>query len=97
MNHFTCDRCAYCCKNFDIRLKLFDILRIRLLGYKNFIRKKDNKTYLKKTKQGCIFLNKNNCKIYKSRPFICKTYPSKKKTVLYCDGKIERVFNAKKL
>ena len=92
MSQFTCDRCVYCCKNFDIRIDPLDKWRIRMAGYKDFTRELGSKTYLKKTGQGCIFLEGRSCKIYKSRPYICRAYPSKNKKVLYCDGKVKRMF-----
>lgn len=78
LKNFKCSRCGSCCN--PPRLYLSDIKRIKKLGYKDFIYTDNlNNTYLKDKKEKCMFLKQGkttSCKIYSSRPKICRLYPS---------------------
>ena len=73
--------CGYCC-TLIVKLSLFDILRIMRAGYKrkDFMeRNLKGQAILKMNNGDCCFLErkgkKTKCKIYESRPKICRVYP----------------------
>jgi len=81
MKNFECKRCGYCC-TLRSRLNLIEYLRIYLKGHRDFSDKDlANRKYLKIIDGKCIFLasknNKSFCKIYSSRPKMCRKYPGK--------------------
>ena len=91
-NTFKCGSCGECCKTYTVRLDSSDIVRIRKLGHaEDFfveydkyvsgnVMKKDRAT------NWCIFLEKSLgkpfCRIYSSRPEVCREYP-------FVSGKVE--------
>ena len=83
---FQCNRyCGECCKKLVVEVTNLEIKKIKSLGYKgkNFLEKDffgSGTNVLKRNKDGCIFLKKEedgkySCKIYENRPKICKDYP----------------------
>lgn len=80
LKKFTCKRCGKCCN--PPRIYKPDIEKIKKLGCKEeyFIYTDNfNNTYLKEKDGWCMFLKKGkiaSCKIYKSRPKVCRLYPS---------------------
>jgi len=94
---FTCKHCGECCIKYIVKLSKADIEKIKKAGYskedfvdidkhlpeptKFVLKKKDN--------QWCVFLkkDKNNeffCKIYNTRPTVCRRYPFLKKNIETC-------------
>ncbi len=84
---FECQRCANCCKNTEkkvrrILLSEADAKRIRnktKLQTKDFAYVLKGETpfkfKMKKINGKCIFLENNKCRIYSSRPLICRCFP----------------------
>lgn len=87
---FKCERCGYCC-TIIARVSLFDMLRLKKLGYDLLeVIEKDPRGYnsLKRKSDGdCVFLERHgkrcSCKIYEHRPKVCRKYPGFK-TELPC-------------
>ena len=84
--NFQCNRyCGECCKKLVVEVTPSEIKKIKSLGCKeeDFLVKDffgEGKNVLKRDKNGCIFLKKEeygrySCKIYENRPKICKDYP----------------------
>jgi Fe-S-cluster containining protein len=84
--NFQCNRyCGQCCKELVVQVSRSDISRIKGLGFdeKYFVDKDimyPQKSVLKRTEKGCIFLDKGkdgkySCRIHPSRPKICRKYP----------------------
>ncbi|MEJ7606052.1 MAG: YkgJ family cysteine cluster protein [Bryobacteraceae bacterium] len=78
-----CTECANCCKVATTRLAERDIeklswsLRIKRA---EFIRdytdiSHDEGVILKRTKDGCVFLDGKQCTVYEVRPHICEDFP----------------------
>jgi len=85
-SNFKCDRfCGKCCILPTVKLSNKDYSEIKKLGYgdKDFLDNgliETDAKILKKTENGCIFLNKDkkgrySCKIYNHRPKTCRIYP----------------------
>lgn len=78
-----CNGCGRCCKYWDININLNDVKRLEKLGFKPdyFIDLTKGNLLLKKNKDACVFLNKDNsCTIHKkygydSKPDVCKKFP----------------------
>ena len=91
---FKCERCGDCCKKLYIILNDSDIKDIKKLGYQldsfseiEQVGEYKGKRVLKKIDGRCVFLADDNlCKIYDSRPEICKKYPFFGKEVESCLG-----------
>jgi Fe-S-cluster containining protein len=89
---FVCERCGECCKKLYILLASNDIERIKKLGHaldsfseSEQLGEYKGKRVLKKVDSKCIFLSDDNlCKIYDSRPEICRKYPFFGKPVESC-------------
>lgn len=84
--NFQCNRyCGECCKRLVVEVTNSEIKSIKSLGYneEDFLEKDffgQGKSVLKRGKNGCIFLKKEedgkySCKIYENRPKICRQYP----------------------
>lgn len=83
-NNFICQRCGECCKPL-VYLSVDDIAAITELGYKDevFITEDHFDTKKKVVRQinnRCYFLKEypngtKKCRIYASRPEICRKYP----------------------
>jgi len=73
---FACQSIGYCCTSSNVRLNFDDIERISK-EKRDFIEFDTKGPLLKGTTEGrCPFLsNANRCRIYKDRPFVCKSYP----------------------
>jgi Fe-S-cluster containining protein len=81
---FSCKRCGECCKGSP-RLSQEDIERIMELGVKpeQFVEIINNVSYMRIWQDQCVFLDwkadgKAFCRIYDSRPRICRLYPGSK-------------------
>ena len=81
-DEFVCDRsCVDCCKYLTVKLTKKDISNIQKEGYDNFYDYDSHikSPVLKWTDDGCPFLGKKKgkyyCKIYNSRPKVCRKYP----------------------
>ncbi|MBW2979822.1 YkgJ family cysteine cluster protein [Candidatus Woesearchaeota archaeon] len=91
---FNCERCGECCKKLYIILNDSDIKNIEKHGYQldsfsetEQVGEYKGKRVLKKINGRCVFLtNDSLCKIYDSRPEICKKYPFFEKEVDSCLG-----------
>ncbi|MEA2036463.1 MAG: YkgJ family cysteine cluster protein [Nanoarchaeota archaeon] len=93
---FVCKRCAECCIKYIVKLHKADIERIIKLGYKKEdfaeidknLKEKENTVLKKNDKYWCVFLTKDqrgySCKIYDSRPIVCKKYPFIQEKVETC-------------
>ncbi len=99
--NFVCRQCARCCKNSNIRLSPYDIMKIcRHLGisttefhakHSKFILDTQNNDFLTcllQTSPQCLFLEGTTCTIYASRPQGCRTFPLG--TQSFYDGKVFR-------
>ena len=80
IKNFKCKRCGSCCKVVP-HLTKTDIDRIKKLGFKEdfFVETIGNINLMKMKNNKCIFLEikaKPACKIYNSRPRICRLYPT---------------------
>ncbi len=82
MQDFKCKRCGYCC-TLRARLRLVDIFKIMNLGHKKkeFVDKDaKGRSFIKLINGDCYFLRKKgkktSCKIYNTRPKVCRQYPS---------------------
>ena len=86
--NFKCKRCNSCCKDSNIRVSPYDILRIckRLeissvefhKKYSYIMFDSENKnllTCMLQTTPKCPFLEEQGCTIYEDRPFGCRVYP----------------------
>ena len=63
-----CNQCGRCCKYWTIDISLKDVHRLEKLGFKqrDFIDLSRGRLLLKKNKESCVFLNKDNsCRIHK--------------------------------
>lgn len=84
LENFKCDRsCADCCKYLTVKLYKKDIEVIKREGFdEDFFIEFDThikNPVLKIRNERCVFLGKRKgryyCKIYESRPKVCKLYP----------------------
>lgn len=76
-----CKRCGECCKGSP-RLSEEDVEKILKLGVNkdDFIENINGVDYMKMINDQCVFLwlqkgGESHCKIYSSRPEICRIYP----------------------
>ncbi len=76
MDDFECIRCGFCC-HLDVKLTENDIQRLKAAGKKDFSKQTDHGIFLKHIGNHCIFLDpkKKMCKVYDSRPDICRRFP----------------------
>lgn len=85
---FKCKKCGRCCRDSNIRLSPYDILRLCkrlnisttdfLKRYAYLVHDKDNQNLLScmlKTSPECLFLDGNECTVYNDRPCACRVYP----------------------
>ena len=80
LKNFKCKRCGDCCRVVP-HLTDNDISRIKKLGFKEgfFVERIGNINLMRIEKDKCVFLNdgkRTSCKIYNSRPRICRLYPT---------------------
>ncbi|MBM3309587.1 MAG: YkgJ family cysteine cluster protein, partial [Candidatus Altiarchaeales archaeon] len=75
---YDCSKCRIgCCRLYEIRLTSNDLKRIadKHASLKKIVDLKDDKTAMKRTKDGCIMLEKNLCRIHDIKPRVCRTFP----------------------
>ena len=83
---FICKCCGLCCQKYTVKLSDKDIKSLEKLGFEKeeFAEPDDFDTKmgrysLKRINDQCIFLDKKGkkyfCKVYDSRPSICREYP----------------------
>jgi len=78
-----CRECAECCRVTEAEIFEKDVVSLaKNLGIsrKQFLEQytqtgTDGELILKRTKDGCIFLNGNDCTIYEFRPKTCEGFP----------------------
>jgi Fe-S-cluster containining protein len=80
-----CRACANCCKVAETDITNRDVDRLaKYLGIKpkQFIAQyttssvqEEGETILRRTENGCIFLDGNDCTVYKARPDTCQDFP----------------------
>jgi Fe-S-cluster containining protein len=79
-----CRQCAECCRVTEVQLVERDVEHLaRFLGLRpqKFLdeytmRNKDQELILRRTeKEGCVFLQGNECTVYESRPGNCEKFP----------------------
>ncbi|MEE9525681.1 MAG: YkgJ family cysteine cluster protein [Candidatus Woesearchaeota archaeon] len=72
----NCNHCAKCCY-LRVKLSLFEYLKLRLKGHKNFTEKnaQGKRCIIQMENDRCYFLSGNKCKIYSIRPKMCREYP----------------------
>ncbi|HYZ84243.1 MAG TPA: YkgJ family cysteine cluster protein [Bryobacteraceae bacterium] len=78
-----CTVCANCCREATVRLNERDIPKLaKFLGVKPgvFIRDyteetEDEGLILKRSEEGCIFLEETTCTVYEARPHNCEYFP----------------------
>jgi len=82
---------TFCCKNVDLTLYPYDIIRLKnslgidseeFIRNHTFLVKGDNPFFptvklklLQSTKKECPFLSNDGCTVYNDRPSACRTYP----------------------
>ena len=85
---FKCNKCGLCCGDTEEKKRHVLLLEqeanvisaetcLPKEAFTTQIADKDSYSYqMKKNKKGkCFFLKKNQCRIYESRPIICRFYP----------------------
>jgi Fe-S-cluster containining protein len=80
---FDCLQCANCCRVATVRLSERDVVRLARymrLPPASFVRDftestPDEGTILRRTEQGCVFLDGNRCLVYEARPGNCEDFP----------------------
>jgi Fe-S-cluster containining protein len=79
---FDCLQCANCCRVATVRLSERDVARLAKhmrLSPAAFVRDYaetgEEGLILRRTEQGCIFLDGTHCLIYEVRPGICEDFP----------------------
>jgi hypothetical protein len=79
-----CRACAECCRVTEVQLADRDVEHLaRYLGFRpqKFLeeytmRNKDEELILRRTeKEGCVFLQGNECTVYEARPGNCEKFP----------------------
>ncbi len=79
-----CRACANCCKVAETDITKRDVARIsRKIGMteQEFVSKYttastfEDELILRRTENGCIFLDGNDCSIYENRPDTCRNFP----------------------
>ena len=78
-----CTACANCCRVATTPVNDRDVERLaRFLGMKpaDFLREytvetEDEGRILRRTEQGCVFLQDNLCSVYEKRPETCQLFP----------------------
>ncbi|MBR9691004.1 YkgJ family cysteine cluster protein [Candidatus Woesearchaeota archaeon] len=73
---FECEKCGFCCQ-LDVKLRSEDVKKIKKIK-KNFTRRKDGETFLKKNGKFCVFYDNKLCSIYLYRPYECTRFPFNK-------------------
>lgn len=79
----NCTSCANCCRVATTQIGEHDIDRLaRYLGMKPFeftrdytVETEDEGRILRRTKDGCVFLEGNLCSVYEARPRTCELFP----------------------
>jgi Fe-S-cluster containining protein len=83
-DQIDCRQCAECCRVTECEITTSDVQRLaKFLGIKPsaFVEQytmkgSDDEMILKRTdKDGCVFLEGNDCSIYEERPTTCKGFP----------------------
>jgi uncharacterized protein len=80
---FNCSECANCCRVATARItprdaeKLARYLRIRPAEFLRdyVVQTEDEGMVLRRTEQGCVFLEGNMCTVYDARPHTCQDFP----------------------
>ncbi len=79
-----CRDCHLCCETQFVRVYKEDIDRWKkeqrydiILCLENWFA--DNAIIIHKPEGGCIFLTKDGCEIYNTRPKVCKEFPKSKR------------------
>lgn len=78
-----CRECAECCRVTEVQITERDIAHLaKFLGIpqRDFMTQytatgEDGELILKRTKEGCVFLNGNECTVYEARPANCERFP----------------------
>jgi uncharacterized protein len=78
-----CRQCAECCRVTEVQLVDRDVEHLsRFLGVsqKKFLEEytqkgEDDELILRRTNQGCVFLDGNDCTVYEARPGNCNDFP----------------------
>lgn len=81
--NFDCLSCANCCRVATVRLSDRDLVKLSKhmrLSPAAFTRDytettPDEGLILRRTEQGCVFLDGNHCLVYDARPGICQDFP----------------------
>ena len=82
-DHIDCRQCAECCRVTEAEIYEKDIVSLsKNLGIsrKQFLEQytqtgDEGELILKRTKDGCVFLDGNDCTIYDFRPKTCEGFP----------------------
>jgi Fe-S-cluster containining protein len=80
---FDCLECANCCKVATVKVSERDVLRLAKhmgLSSSSFVRDftettSDEGMILRRTEQGCVFLDGTHCLVYEVRPGNCQDFP----------------------
>jgi Fe-S-cluster containining protein len=77
-----CTRCANCCRVATTQIKDRDAERLaRFLGvkladfFRDYTEDSAEGRILRRTQDGCIFLQENLCSVYEARPQSCELFP----------------------
>lgn len=82
-DQIDCRACAECCRVSEVELAERDVEKLaKFLGIKEraFVEQytvtaEDETQILKRTKEGCVFLDGNECTVYEARPGNCERFP----------------------
>ena len=82
-DQIDCRACAECCRVTEVELVKRDVERIARflrISEKRFLEDysaigEDGELILRRTKDGCVFLDGNDCTIYEERPGNCERFP----------------------
>jgi len=67
-----CDACGDCCKEYRVRLRAYEYLKLRGTG---LIEERAGRFYIKKLGKLCPFQKGTLCSLGNSKPIACKLYP----------------------
>lgn len=77
--------CSECCSYSRVPLNNYDLVRLSNAGLSPKLLEVDGCKYLD-TKDGCQFLKKGRCSIYKHRPDVCAQFPCQNPVEAFLDG-----------
>ena len=74
-DRFSCLCCGNCCRFKVIHMDEGDVERIGKAGHKDFYRKVDGETILRRVNGKCVFQRDDKCSIHEIKPEVCRNFP----------------------